>query len=304
MATFEGHRVPDFLIIGAMKCGTTTLYRDLGSQPGIYFPYEKEPHSLNRDEVLSGEGLAAYGKLFEGARAEQKCGEASTGYTKRPNFEGAAGRARRLCGADLRLIYIVRDPIERAMSQYYHRVRLGGNPPTPEQALLGDPDYANWGRYAWQLEPWLEAFGRERVQVVLFEEFTRDRASACERACGHVGVEFRRELLDTGKAYNVGDKMIDARGGLLGKLRRSWAYRSLVRPAVPVGLRTRLRELMGKKPVARPQPPERSVLERFADLVRQDAARLAELMGRPGPVWDLGASVERALRPADSVRSE
>ena len=77
-------RLPDFLIIGGMKCGSTTLFRDLDTSPAVSFPAHKEPHNLLDDAVLSGEGKAKYAGLYKHARPDQRLGDASTGYTKLP----------------------------------------------------------------------------------------------------------------------------------------------------------------------------------------------------------------------------
>ena len=108
---------PDFLIVGAMKAGTTTLYHDLSEHPDIFLPVLKEPEVLTTLERLD-EMRAYYARLFRPARPGQLKGEASTAYTKRPNNEGVAEKARALCGDGLKIIYIRRDPVERIRSQY------------------------------------------------------------------------------------------------------------------------------------------------------------------------------------------
>lgn len=86
-------RRPDFLIIGAMKAGTTTLYRDLVDHPNIFLPEQKEPNTL----VMYGSDMRRiiddYASLFARSPQDAICGEASTAYTKRPDNEGVAARA-------------------------------------------------------------------------------------------------------------------------------------------------------------------------------------------------------------------
>ncbi len=88
---------PDFLVVGAMKGGTTTLYFDLGAHPDLHLPEPKEPEVLVRhaDPAAIREAYAAH---FRNARPGQLCGEASTVYTKRPDHEGVAERARQASG--------------------------------------------------------------------------------------------------------------------------------------------------------------------------------------------------------------
>ena len=91
-------QIPDFLIVGAMKAGTTTLYRDLSGHPGIYLPEEKEPETLVRFGNDEAAILRDYKSLLGRSPKGALTGEASTVYTKRPLHEGVAERAWRICG--------------------------------------------------------------------------------------------------------------------------------------------------------------------------------------------------------------
>src|SRR5690606_39103208 len=105
----------DFLIVGAAKSGSTSLYRDLLRNPAIVFPAGKEPEGLAFDAVLTAAGLAAYAAPFARAQPapEQFAGDASQRYTIRPHYDRCAERALRVLGPQARIIYIVRNPIER-----------------------------------------------------------------------------------------------------------------------------------------------------------------------------------------------
>src|SRR5690606_18597197 len=128
-------RLPDFLIIGAQKAGTTTLFRDLETHPQIAFSYHKEPHSLCYDQVLTPRGQRRYSDYFVHIKPGQICGEASTGYTRFPQFQGVAERALRVLGPDLRLIYIVRNPVDRVVSHHHHSVSEKGMPASVDDAV-------------------------------------------------------------------------------------------------------------------------------------------------------------------------
>jgi hypothetical protein len=106
-------RLPDFLIIGAMRAGTTSLFFDLLANPAVFFPQDKEPHCLATDDVLSASGRAAYGDLYRAAGPGQACGDASTGYSKLPDVMGVPERALRVIGghrARLRGLLLPRAP--------------------------------------------------------------------------------------------------------------------------------------------------------------------------------------------------
>ncbi len=115
-------RLPDFLIIGAQKAGTTTLYRDLLANPAIFLPIDKEPGNLCEDDLLTDTGRSAYARHFANASTDQLCGEATTSHTKRPDVLGVPARARRLLGDKLKVIYLVREPISRIISHHHHEL--------------------------------------------------------------------------------------------------------------------------------------------------------------------------------------
>ena len=115
-------RGPDFVIVGAMKAGTTTLFRWLGEHPDVVLPEVKEPHFLGGVSDRMDE--AGYYRLFADVPAERVTGEASAGYADARHVETVADHlAARLPAA--RVIYLVRSPMDRLRSHYGHEVRRG-----------------------------------------------------------------------------------------------------------------------------------------------------------------------------------
>ena len=128
-------RLPDFMLIGAMKSGTTTLHAYLSRHPGLFLCTPKEPGFFSRDERYA-RGLDWYRELFTDAQPEQLCGEASTCYSRWPHFENAAPRiAADVPGA--KLLYITRDPVERAYSHYRHLMEEEGRWPWEPDTRAG-----------------------------------------------------------------------------------------------------------------------------------------------------------------------
>lgn len=273
-------RVPDFLIIGGMKCGSTTLYRDLMTNPRVYFPIDKEPESLCHDEVLTPVGRAKYAALFDGARPDQLCAEASTGYTKRPDIEGVAERAHEVCGPDLRVIYLVRDPVRRAVSHHYHEYSRGNMPRSIDEAVRDFPALVNYSKFAMQLEPWLERFGTDRVRIVRFEDYVRDRAGGCTSLCGFLGIEPRPDLIEEEKVFNASENKPVMRGPWK-LVAHNPLYRRLIRPLMPVGLKDRVRGTVLPKAPPRPEPPTPQTEAWIREQVREDQARLTAMMSCP-----------------------
>ena len=115
--------LPDFVIIGAMKCGTTTLASQLGAQPGIFMSTPKEPNFFSDDAVYA-QGIGWYRRLFDPAPDGTLRGEASTHYTKLPTYPDTTTRLSETL-EDPKLIYLIRDPMARAVSHYIHEWTQG-----------------------------------------------------------------------------------------------------------------------------------------------------------------------------------
>ncbi|MEM8756816.1 MAG: sulfotransferase [Planctomycetota bacterium] len=264
--------LPSFVIIGAMKCATSTLASQLAAQPGVFVSDPKEPNFFSDDEVYA-RGTGWYVSLFESAAEGDLVGEASTHYTKLPTHPKAAERLREHL-PDAKLVYVMRHPIDRLVSQYVHEwsQKLVGGP--IDDAVRANEWMIDYGRYAMQLEPWLEAFGPDRVLPVFAERMRAEPQSVLERVCtflGYVGTPEWRELGDQNvsaartRKSALRDAVVDAPG--LKQLRRT---------LVPKTLRTRVRSLwqMKERPVLGEQL--RAELESVYD---EDLGRLGRLLG-------------------------
>ena len=121
----ESARLPDFIIIGAMKSATSTLHNQLSAQPGIFMSTPKEPNFFSDDEIYS-RGLSWYKGLFSDAKPDDICGESSTHYTKLPDYPDTIARLKSAVPQP-KLIYVMRHPIDRLVSHYIHQWSEGGD---------------------------------------------------------------------------------------------------------------------------------------------------------------------------------
>ncbi|HEX6338127.1 MAG TPA: sulfotransferase [Jiangellaceae bacterium] len=186
--------LPNLVIIGAMKCGTTALHRLLDEHPDIAMARGKELNFFFGPAADPGEnaastwhrGLGWYASQFDASAAIR--GESSPGYTS-PDHPEAAGRMAAVLPG-VRLVYVVRDPIERAISQYRHHRADGTEPRTAADALL-DPgsQYIARGRYFDRLTPFLRKFGREQILVVSQEDLLNDPGHCLDRLYRFLGVK-------------------------------------------------------------------------------------------------------------------
>ncbi len=176
--------LPNFLVIGAMKAGTTSLFRYLSEHPDIVMPWSKELDFFSNDEVW-GRGLSWYEAQFQGQGSA--VGEASPNYAKRHLFPDTASRIIATL-PDVRLIYLVRDPIERLQSMYVDMLAYGGETRPLEEAVRADPDYILTSCYGFQLEPFLAEIDRDRVLVLRTGRLRQDRIETVGKAYRFLGV--------------------------------------------------------------------------------------------------------------------
>lgn len=265
---------PDFIVIGAMKCATTTLHEQLARQPGIFMTTPKEPNFFS-DDAIFARGIGWYRGLFEEAGDAVLRGESSTHYTKLPTYPWTVERMR---GAlpRLKLVYVMRHPIDRLVSHYVHQRSLGDLSLGIEEAVVARPEFVQYGLYSMQLRPFLEAYGPENVLPVFFGRLTRHPQEELERIGKFLGYPGQSQWDLTLKPQNVGRE----------RLRRSPVREALVQAPVLTSIRRKLVPKSWTEPVKRlwrirfdPPALSRPVHDRLRDLFDPDLAELGVLLG-------------------------
>ena len=265
---------PDFLIIGAMKCGTSTLQAQLARQPGIFMTTPKEPNFFSDDEIYA-QGMGWYGALFDDAAPDDLTGEASTHYTKLPTHPATLERLTELLEAP-RLIYLVRNPVARAVSHYIHEWTMGNMSGDIDAAFDAHPELIDYGRYGYQLAPWAERFGAEAIMVSSLEAMTRDPQGVLDRAGAHIGHPGPLHWQEDQARVNVSAERIrrlPLHGLLVDNPVATWLRRSFV----PQGLRDRIRE--GRQMTDRPTPSA-ALTARLETVFAEDHAQLTAMFPR------------------------
>lgn len=181
------NKKPDFLIIGAMKCATSTLHEQLAMQPGIFMTELKEPNFFSNDEQYK-KGIQWYLSHFKDAQNTDICGESSTHYTKLPTYPQTV---ERMCKhlPDIKLIYVMRHPIDRLVSQYIHEWSQRIISVDINQAIYQHPELIEYSKYSMQLEPYLKAFKQEQFLIVLFERLLNNKQEELERICRFINYD-------------------------------------------------------------------------------------------------------------------
>lgn len=177
--------LPTFITIGTMKGGTSALHNYLRQHPQVCMSTKKETDYFFRPD---GHDLAWYRGQFT-ERADQY-GESSPNYTKRHEVEGMAESMHDLL-PDIRLIFLARDPIPRSVSHFLHNVVKGRVRRDDFEAYFDDLDNPALltSRYHWQLEPFVETYGLDRILVLSSEQLRDERAQTLRQVFSFIGVD-------------------------------------------------------------------------------------------------------------------
>lgn len=174
--------LPDFVIIGAMKCGTTGLFHHLRKHRGIVGSKNKETNFFTRHY---DKGLPFYTQKFEGTD-KQFFFEASPNYTKRHLYPHTAQRMHATL-PNAKLIYLMRDPIDRAMSHYRHNF-AAGREKRPYSKAFNRPNYVKTSQYHYQLEAYLQFYPRDQILLVSAEQLWNNPGDVLPGILKFVGI--------------------------------------------------------------------------------------------------------------------
>jgi hypothetical protein len=247
-------RLPDFIIIGAMKSATSTLHNQLSAQSDIFMSTPKEPNFFSNDDIYN-HGLSWYTGLFSGASAKDICGESSTHYTKLPDYPDTIQRLKAAIPRP-KLIYIMRHPIDRLISHYMHQWSEGVISCDINQAIDRYPELINYSCYGMQISPYLQEFGSEAVLPLFFDDLKNNKDKALNRVGEFIGCTEPLIWIDDLAKDNVSSQ----------RIRRFYGYKFLVnsrpltwvrRTFIPQRLRDRV-----KRQFTMQQRPEIAAIQR------------------------------------------
>lgn len=285
---------PNLFIIGAAKSGTTSLHYYLDQHPEVHMSREKEPaYFAAVGDVAQRRGVITdprrYQAQFDSSLPVR--GEASVTYSFWPYPTGVPERIKAVA-PDARFIYLVRDPVERLLSHYRHRIVLG-----EETRQIADvaavPDearerYVAASSYASQLEQYLLHFEPERVLVVDHAELRIDRELVLSRCFEHVGVDpdFTSAQWDRRLNETNGQRQYSE---LAERLRHSRPYRKtigLFSPEVRSALLSPARRLLTRQ-VHVEERVDDAVRDHFIERLAPEAARFRSMTGLPFADWSV-----------------
>jgi len=264
---------PDFIIMGAMKSATSTLHEQLALQSGIFMSTPKEPNYFSDDEQYA-RGEYWYESLFEDALPTDLCGESSTHYTKLPDYPLTLERMSQGL-SDVKLIYVMRHPVERLISHYIHQWSLNVISCDINVAIDRYEELSAYSCYARQLEPYLQHYGKENILPVFTESIRRNPQAELERVARFIGYQDQVVWHEDLAAQNVSGQRVRAFKGY------KWLVESslmtyLRRKIVPQSIRDKV-----KNSLTMQQRPEIDAahLSRLTELFNDDLAIIGKQLG-------------------------
>lgn len=277
----DGTPGPDLIVIGAMKAGTTTLARHLAAHPMIGLSRDKET-----DYFIAEKNWRRGSRWYAGQFAPGLAlhAEASPNYAKRDDFPGVPERIAAHDPA-MRLVFLARDPVERAISQYRHSWTMGDIAMSPAD-LPGTHEWThilNASRYAHQIDAYLDHFPRGQLLVLDFTELVRAPERAMARVADHLGIP-PGPLADAA-SHNENAEVARIPAPLL-RLAQSPLGRATSR-IVSRGARDRARALLARGERRDPGPMPDDARERMREALAEDAARFRTLSGLPFDDWSV-----------------
>jgi len=293
-----GLRLPDLLMIGAAKSGTTSVCNYLRRHPALFFPEDSEPEFFSNDDKYV-KGLDSYASLFADAGPGLLCVEKSTAYTRWPECPDVPKRIAQAM-PDVKLVYMLRHPVDRAYSHYVHRVTVElypdqSIPVTFEEHVETDTMCVNSSLYMKQIEQYLPYFPQDRLLVLFFEDFVSEPGAVFRRILEFAGVDVAFDVMADGpihkksaarqKEQRVRKRLVTPFKTIPGvrqlgeSLPRSWrdSIYSLLK-VTPWGGRAESRQT---PPPMRPETAA-ALIEQF----REGNDRLAEFTGRDLSHWN------------------
>jgi hypothetical protein len=295
--------LPDFLVIGAAKSGTTSLFYNLRDHPEVFCPPVKELNYFSQGEegLTPGRGPGdqqattwtesrdAYASYFQGRENETVVGEASVSYLYSPV---SAARIHESI-PDVKLIAVLRDPVERAWSNYCHMVRDGREPLDFLDALDAEEEriaegwefswhYRRLGLYGEQLERYFDRFSRSQIKIFRFMDLKADTSGIVREIFSLLGVDPSYEP-DADRQHNQSGQV---RSSLVARfMNRPNLLTSLARKIIPLELGHQIMEALRHMNMKeKPEIPDEAA-SHLADFYAYDTRRTEQLTGLDLSHW-------------------
>lgn len=276
---------PNFIVIGAARSGTTSLFQYLDAHPEVYMSQVKELNFFSNEKYWA-KGFCWYEKNFPVKAGQYTAvGEVSPSYTKAPFTEDVVKRIHDYV-PDAKLIYIVRNPVQRCLSHYLHRVQRGYETRQFSEILksLENESFIAQGRYHFQLQRYLARFAKDQILVLSFEQFSCKTAESVADIYRFIGVDPTFQANHTDEVHNANSQIILKSGFGLKVMR--FYHHHVEQRNLPYRFKKLFLGLsnIGGTDVSKPRlnPSEIKLLD---DFYREDAALLNRDFGVATESW-------------------
>jgi len=294
--------LPNFLLIGAGKAGTTAVFEYLRQHPQVYMSPVKEPNFFSfmgeqvafsgpgEDQAINSQSVTSwenYIQLFEHVSSETAIGEASHWYL----YSHRAASRIKAHLPDIKMLAILRDPVKRAYSDYLHFVREGREPCSDflqaiqqEESRIeknwGFGHYVRRGLYYEQVKRYVDQFGAHQLQIYLNEDLKKDASALMRDIFRFLEID-DTFVPDTSFRTNVSG--IPKNKFMHSFLSKSNPIRRFIEPIAPLGLRKIAIQLKGRNMSQPPLPAE--VRQTLLPYFREDILKLQDLIDRDLSKW-------------------
>lgn len=274
---------PNYLVIGAQNCGTTSLCANLGKHPDVFITTPKELHFFSDPQTFA-KGWAWYESHFDGVTTETAVGEGSTTYTRNIHQPDAPGLISTYL-PDARLIYMVRHPLRRMETHWLHRRRLKRNPLWDFERTYREIPWMVDASLFWrQIGFYRENFSDDRIHVVFFEDYIADPEAELARCFDFLGVDSGYAVPDVREAHNASlGRYADT---FTGRLFRMAPGMMSLWKRLPGGLRQLLKPHVRTELSRKPEWNAWMIADAVAK-VKPDMERFLTFYGKPLDFWML-----------------
>lgn len=268
---------PDFLIIGSMKSGTTTLHADLRRQPAIGLPDPKESWILTSSKTVK-DVRRKYKRYYKNVPSNRLKGDATTGYAFAPTFPGVPKLAAESITTNLKLLYIVRDPLDRTLSHIRHDLMAGRiNKENLAKVVDEDPRYVLVSDYCFQLGKWLEYFPAENIYCVSFENYIENRDQCLRNICDFLSVEGYLSSDEMHEIHNAASNKFGP-PNILKRISRFSFYQHKIRPFLPKIVSNTVKSALYRKQTYETFQLDEEMQERLTEKMRAVPVKFSQFL--------------------------
>ncbi len=288
---------PDFLVVGAAKSGTTSLFHYIDQHPSIYIPALKEcrffsqlPKNFNGlgAEFFPNSGITdeeEYFELFKGYE-DKVCGDISNDYLY--YYEGSIKNIKKYLSNDVKIVIILRNPIDRAYSNYMHASRDGWEDCSFEEALEKEESriknnwawpyhYVKVGKYYNQVEAYLDNF--ENIKIYLFGDL-KDKSDFFDNLFGFLEVD--KINLEINERFNISGYPKNRK--LQNFLNKKNIIKNIIKPFIPKSIREKIVKTLKNKNLEK-IPMKQEIREKLKDIFKEEIEKLSKLINMDLSHW-------------------